>query len=923
LPEAEDACRKAIAACQEEAGKRYDIQAQYDLGLTYDLLGKILADRRKSAEAETAFRDAAAAQVQAIRMKPTADQAPDIRRALARARHHLGKTLLALGKYAEAEAACHDALPDLPQNEAADTHFLLGLVLEQQGHLGQAEAVFRRVIDGSLRPAEGGDTDRKHDLGHAYRVLARVLHHQGKNNEAEAAVNKAIAVLTPLTRGKTETPGPGCELAGAYGFLGKLRQDLGRLPQAHEAHRQAVALAEKLVKDFPGEQSQQALAGALNDLGGLQPEEPHPDAEAALRRARNLWRGLWEKHPQDADYREGLAMASSNLVGVLLQKGGYAEAEPLLDEAVRLRRELSRDGHSSDARLWLAGDLARQARLLMANGRRADAERAHDQAEGLLRPLVQQFPAMPIYKRALAQSHFNRGRLLEDTGSAGAEGAFRQARDLFEELAGKYPDEPDYTRELASSLNSLGRARMRADSADAERTLRRALKLWETLVEKYPGVPDYRKHLAVCCSNLSLLLERNPRRVAEAHDFTMRAFGLFEKLADDHPGVPQYQSDLAGVLHNVAFVLRAQGRLPEARAHMERAIKKQQAALDAVGGRHTRYRKQLWTHYWGLAEVLIALEDHAGASRAVENMPRIDGGWEACYRAVPLLARCAVLAGKDDKLPPAERQRLYRSHVGHLKELLAEALKRIAAAKPQTPEQRQKLAEGAISVGDAFGDVREVDRARQSYETAVELCPRLAVAHYRMGGILYYQRALPEAVAAFRQAITLRPEYAEAHEGLAMALAGQGQDKVEDAVTAYRKAGELYTDRTQAARLYVNLGTLLAKSRRLPEAEGAFRKAVKLQPKSVEAHYSLGLALGQQGKRKEAIAAWRKAVEVKPDYAPAWGNLGFALHKDGQTGEALKALREARKLLSADDPARPRIEALIHELERLSEPGKG
>jgi tetratricopeptide (TPR) repeat protein len=443
------------------------------------------------------------------------------------------------------------------------------------------------------------------------------------------------------------------------------------------------------------------------------------------------------------------------------------------------------------------------------------------------------------------------------------------------------------------------------------------------LVAKYPEDCDYLKHQGVCCSTLAQFLAHDPARVAEADGFTMRSFAIYKKLADENKTVPEYQSAFAGELHNVAFMLRDQGKLTEARTHMERAIKYQQSALDAVGGRNARYRQRLWTHYWGLAEILLALKDHAAAAQAAENMPRIDtANWEPCFRAVPLLANCAVLAGKDESLPPGERKRLYQSHVVRIKELLTEALKRIDAVKPQTDGQRRNLGEAAMLIGNAFCDAREFKGAQQSYKKAVALCPMLAVAHYKLGGVLYNQRAFPEAAAACREAIAIRPDYAEAHEVLAMALAQQGKDFVEDAIAAYRKAGKLYTDKAEAARLYGNFGTFLAEKNRLPEAENAFREAVQLQPKSEDAHFNLGLALGQQGKLKEASASFREAVNIKPDYAAAWCNMGVALSKDKQPKEALKAFKEAQRLLPANDPDRPRIEALIRECERLIESEK-
>jgi tetratricopeptide (TPR) repeat protein len=419
---------------------------------------------------------------------------------------------------------------------------------------------------------------------------------------------------------------------------------------------------------------------------------------------------------------------------------------------------------------------------------------------------------------------------------------------------------------------------------------------------------------------------RKQSQLPEAEQFDRKALEAYQKLEHDFPNVADCKSGLALALYNVAISLRNRRQFAEARRHMEQAIQFQRAALDTDGGRDSKYRQRLRDHYWGLTYILLEEQDHAVAAAAVENALRLfPDGWEEQVRAVPLLAGCIVLADKDAMLSPGERDKRCSTFAARVKELLGAAAQRIKAADPKTPEARQHVAQGAFKVGFYYSNLREWKLARQSFEKAVELQPTFAEAHYRLAGILYYQRAFSEAAAAFSKAIEQRPDYAEAHEGLAMAvgeLAAVGRAKVEDAIAEYSKAGELYKDKKEAARLYFNLGNYLAKNRRLPVAETAFRKAIEFQPQWEEVHFNLGLALGQQDKLKEAIASLREATRIKPDYAAAWSNLGFALYMDEQPAEALKALKEAQRLLSPDDPVRPRIEDLIRKCEKLVEPDK-
>ena len=368
---------------------------------------------------------------------------------------------------AEVEAALRRAIKLRP--DAAETHFRLGMVQQQQGRLGEAERCYRTVL--RLSP----------DNADALNNLSLVLEQRGRRADAEALLRRALAahprngmLLCNLARllldeGRLDEAAaifaqaldlPEVAAAAQYG-LGTIRQRQGRLAEAETHFRAALSREPRFIdalndlgvllrrsgRDGEAEDSfrrairmRPDFAPAQLNLGALLLDRERLDeAEAAFERARALQpnaadahyylgavaRERYQPEAAEAAFRRAVALdprhaPALSMLGVVLQDAKR------LDEAERMfRRSIDADPAYVDARVNLGVVLLRQRReaealalaeqTLMLAPNSADAVNAR----GTLYEGHAEFDqALALYERALAldpqhpDAHFNRGRLL-------------------------------------------------------------------------------------------------------------------------------------------------------------------------------------------------------------------------------------------------------------------------------------------------------------------------------------------------------------------------------------------------------------------------------------------------------------------------------------------------------------------------------
>jgi tetratricopeptide (TPR) repeat protein len=236
------------------------------------------------------------------------------------------------------------------------------------------------------------------------------------------------------------------------------------------------------------------------------------------------------------------------------------------------------------------------------------------------------------------------------------------------------------------------------------------------------------------------------------------------------------------------------------------------------------------------------------------------------YPLVPfvLLLAAAGLAGLPAFVRAATRRRQLVTAAA-MAAILFVALRPVVAADVM-------LAVTATNVGVALQAQDRLDDAAGQYRQAISIRPDYAPAYNNLGVVLQKQGRIDEAITAYQQALKYHPEDAGTHMNLGEALLRRG--RTAEAIAHYRRRVEL--DPNDLARRY-DLGNVLLETRDVRGAEQEFRRLTELSPTSPQAHSRLGVALAAQDRFDEAIMSFRKALELRPDFAEAQRFLQMAL----------------------------------------------
>jgi tetratricopeptide (TPR) repeat protein len=193
------------------------------------------------------------------------------------------------------------------------------------------------------------------------------------------------------------------------------------------------------------------------------------------------------------------------------------------------------------------------------------------------------------------------------------------------------------------------------------------------------------------------------------------------------------------------------------------------------------------------------------------------------------------------------------------------------------------------------------EEAVASYRRALEIQPQFAECLHDLGISLRKLGRLDEAVDTYRRALELRPKEARTHFELGYALYSLNRD--DEAIASYERAVGLNVRDVQG---FFYLGLARMRASRDAAAATAFEEAARLSPKDPRAHRNLAWLLATTTdesvrKPQRAVDAAKRATELDPMNADFATVLALARYGAGEFEAALEALVRAIELAGPDE----------------------
>ncbi|HYL37996.1 MAG TPA: tetratricopeptide repeat protein [Bryobacteraceae bacterium] len=230
-----------------------------------------------------------------------------------------------------------------------------------------------------------------------------------------------------------------------------------------------------------------------------------------------------------------------------------------------------------------------------------------------------------------------------------------------------------------------------------------------------------------------------------------------------------------------------------------------------------------------------------------------------------------------------------------------QAFRRATVLDPDDALAWQRLGELCVQQG-------QKTEALAALQKSVALDADAPETHYALG-TLWSQPGgdADRAEAAFREAIRLQPDYAQAHLNLAILLFQRGHAE---------EAGYQFESSIRAkpgyALAHFNYGLMLVSLRRPDEARAQMEAALEADPQFAQAHEELGKLAEMSGRMEDALHEFSEAVQIRPGLARSQLGLGAALVRSGDLAGARKHLDLAAA--SADPAIRESARRLLSEL---------
>jgi tetratricopeptide (TPR) repeat protein len=190
-------------------------------------------------------------------------------------------------------------------------------------------------------------------------------------------------------------------------------------------------------------------------------------------------------------------------------------------------------------------------------------------------------------------------------------------------------------------------------------------------------------------------------------------------------------------------------------------------------------------------------------------------------------------------------------------------------------EDRKKAAaknaaiKAAFDEGVALSNAGKNDEAIAKFTEVAGQVPKCPECYSNIGANYAQKKDWAQAETAYKKAIEIDPNSADAYNGLANVY--NAQKKFDQAAEASAQAMKLSSAATAtgggggaSASAMFNQGVILWNAGKIADAKKQFEDAVKADPKLADAHYWLGMANLNEGKMPDAATHFDEYLKLAP-----------------------------------------------------------
>jgi tetratricopeptide (TPR) repeat protein len=153
------------------------------------------------------------------------------------------------------------------------------------------------------------------------------------------------------------------------------------------------------------------------------------------------------------------------------------------------------------------------------------------------------------------------------------------------------------------------------------------------------------------------------------------------------------------------------------------------------------------------------------------------------------------------------------------------------------------------------------DEAIAKFNEALVIAPSCFDCQFNIGVAQMAKKDEKAAEEAWKKAVEMKPDYAEALNALATLY--NNQKRFEEAAAMSAKAAS--GGGTGGADALFNQGIILWNQGKIADAKVKFEETLKANPNHADAHFQFGMALLNEGKLPEAVAEFESYMKLAPD----------------------------------------------------------